>query len=1057
MKGKQAPDAHNGPKKHVFDCCHRKCSKCVWLVLGGIPLLLGVVAIVMAFVLVAGANAALKSSIEEATVISSTSDESYENFVTTKVGVSFGGTHPDDEDESIEHIAYISNVTNLMQVYTMGARPNIVDIPYSFRRYGYNRGATVEGERLKFATQTVDVPTAETMAKWETDVVFVPNLGWAGLKAILDGLTLGARLGQDKVTLAAPFTQVEDLLRPVFASATLNAVIPSLDGFLRSTMYAVVSQGTFTFLTSTTGDNGIKEVVNRPPNPAAPTATLTAGGLVFMRVNEPVVGSFIPGFNSTLHRPTVAQAKVLFSLIHTSPVSTAIAGAIPTSAAATVYTTLAQTLAFQGLVGGLTAAYATALGGSAPSAAVTTVHAAYLVYHLFTKVTPVATAADKAGFEATAVGTVNTLRGDCGAFYNFGGSGAGGILANWTEIVGTHVGSGALLPALTAVGTLGGCSVSANGLQYQAVIGGYMPNNSSSAVCGAGSTLFDILNDLSVLPSTPELGCTVNRRPSALDRLVGATHYGSRLPAATAAALISAVTTSATVGGASAAALLGAQPGTDAVRALAVTRAEMMAAWPSIVTKAAPLAAAVAQSQASATVNPALEAYVAGNRTAVEATLGVENAACAARLAFFGLPTMTCLQMMDAYSWLDHVARNFAFYPTIVNNAPATTAAATAGFSPTNIMSGPYVKSTAREVLQNGTLDTLLLTLLGPAAARGLALTNPDESEASFLAKNPVATKGTVLNNGATDIAKLWTVMEFDGETTDTTFQSTVLNAADSISYDGLWSSERREPTFDVNTEVSEAPLVEKGFLSTIRRYVNTVLVGEVKGPNGILDLWRYELLSLPNMAAKGVTDPKLVQPSTSDSAWGQPACMIGTRPTDITKPGADVFLSSPHYALCDTANDLTYPDGARVDAPASEFTTVTDVDPVSGFTLLGVQRVGIYVRMSGSDWFPNIPRRVGTKDYYHQLSWQYLRAAAPRDTENDLSNGYDQVRTIQGDLPPGLFSGGALLIIIGLVFLAVAGTYPKKEVGTEQWQNEQIDDSSPQIEGSNPMASKDP
>jgi len=231
-----------------------------------------------------------------------------------------------------------------------------------------------------------------------------------------------------------------------------------------------------------------------------------------------------------------------------------------------------------------------------------------------------------------------------------------------------------------------------------------------------------------------------------------------------------------------------------------------------------------------------------------------------------------------------------------------------------------------------------------------------------------------------------------------------------------------------------------------------------VKGPNGLLDLWRYELLPIPEMQRRGVANPRLLQESTSDTAWGQPACMIGTRPTDITKPGADIFLSSPHYSLCDAANELQFPDGARVNEPHSTFTTSTDVDPVSGFTLQGTQRVGIYVRMEGSDWFPTIPRRNATGQYYHQISWQFLQATAPRETESGLNDGYNQVRAIQADLPPSLFSVGAILVIVGLLFLAVALTYPKKsDVGDSQWQDEHIDDSSPQYEGSNPMASKAP
>merc|ERR1712167_195415 len=79
-------------------------------------------------------------------------------------------------------------------------------------------------------------------------------------------------------------------------------------------------------------------------------------------------------------------------------------------------------------------------------------------------------------------------------------------------------------------------------------------------------------------------------------------------------------------------------------------------------------------------------------------------------------------------------------------------------------------------------------------------------------------------------------------------------------------------------------------------------------------------------------------------------------------------------------------------------------VDPVSGITLAGTQRVGIYVRMSGSDWYPTIPRKSGTKDYYHQLSWQLLKAEAPKEAETNLNDGYNQVRTVQTDLPPGLF-----------------------------------------------------
>ncbi len=1031
----------------------------MWFVLGGVPLLLGIVAVVLAIVLVEGANAALKKSVENAVVISSASDESYENFVTTKVGVSNGGSFPDDEDEGLEHISYISNVTNLMEVYTMGAKPRIEDVAYTFRRYTYYREVSVEGERLKFVSQVKDFPSAETKARWEQDVVFVPNLGWSGLKANLDALTAGARAAGDAVTLAAPFTQVEDLLRPVFASATLNAVVPSVDGFLRTAMFPVFLSSVWPTLTNSSSNAGLSEVINRPPNAAQPTNFLNTLGAAWLRNTEVHAAAFIPNFNATVDRPTVAEALQLYSTAFES--SSLVGAAIPASAAATAWTSLTAAPAFLGVFAAVKTKYAAAFGGSIPSDTAITRHVGYLIYHLFGMLTPAAPASVKMGFEGSAVGTFNTILGDCTALLNFGGSGPSGTLTSWRELVGVHMGTGALLPLLGVFGTTTfACSTSSAPIfAAYANVAPYSPNNGSAAVCDAGTSLFDIVNNPAVLPSTPEMACTANRMPSQLDRLVGARHYGSRLPANLTAELLTSVTTGPTVGGAAAASLLGPQPGTNAVRAIAVTRAAMMTAWPSIVTKAAPLAAAVAQAQAAGATSATSAGYVAGNRTAVEATLGVENKACGDRLVSFGLPRMTCLQLFDTFSWLDHVARNFAFFPTVVFNSPFTTAAARTGVNPAvNLMSGPYVKSTAREVLQNGTFDSLLGALVGPSAARSpLALTSPDRSTADFLAANPVATKGTVLNNGATDISKLWTVMEFDGSATDTTFQATVLNPSASISYGGLWSLERREPTFDVNADIADAPLVEKGFLSTIRRFVNVVLTGKVKGPHGLLDLWRYELLSTAEMRARGVSDPKAVQESTSDNAWGQPVCMIGTRPTDITKPGADVFVSSPHYALCDTENDLQYPDGARVDAPRSTFTTTSDVDPVSGITLAGTQRVGIYVRMSGSDWYPTIPRRSGTKDYYHQLSWQLLKAEAPKEAETNLNDGYNQVRTVQTDLPPGLFAGGALLIIIGLLFLAVAFTYPKKDVGTEQWQDEHIDDSSPQIEGSNPMASKDP
>ena len=133
MSGKKA---FTGSK---FSSCHNCMPRGAWLWCGIVGATIGVVLLALGAVLGNAAQGALEDSITGSVVIGSTSDESFEAFVTTKRKAEFNGTDPDDEDEGLRTVYHISNVTNLEAVLTTGATPNIEDVPYEFVSYTYNR------------------------------------------------------------------------------------------------------------------------------------------------------------------------------------------------------------------------------------------------------------------------------------------------------------------------------------------------------------------------------------------------------------------------------------------------------------------------------------------------------------------------------------------------------------------------------------------------------------------------------------------------------------------------------------------------------------------------------------------------------------------------------------------------------------------------------------------------------------------------------------------------------------------------------------------------------
>ena len=1075
MSGKQAPAGQQS-------CAQKTCSpvhKCMpkWLTwgLGGFCTVAGIVAIVLGVVLVGSIDAAVENNVREAAVVSSSSDESYTNFATTDRGLSYGGTASDADDEGTASRRYVVNITNPMEVLLQGATPNIADVGYDVRSYSVKHGVELEGSRLSFHSQTIDIPeNAAEAARMDSDVVYVPNLAYFGVLGLLDGVNFAAR--QDPVIAENPLTSFEDLAVGPMAAQALTLAKGQVESFVRISTFSLWWGIMYQAYVGLSAGSTATEAMAGPAGGGAPA------NLAFAASNDTVMIASIASVtaaNISAQRPTPSEADVLFPLFADGTAGPLFASLIPSSPAEATEGHIRNNTRWTLAVNTLTATYAGA--SLTPPAERIQMHVLWLTFWAYQTVGHLVTPANKAAFEAAYIGILNdfvtyTPSGGspcAGCCADLGGSGVNGTIANYDEVVAQQWGTAAVNSVpLTLIALASNPCSAAMAPTYKAVIepltlGKDVPR------CSAGLSLFDIIGDPSVLPSPPEVNCFSSRSLNPLDAALGKTYAASALKPALMAQLLTNVTSGGGLLGAVAAGVLGAElpAGSNNVRQIHNVAKAMMAQYPTLAGNITAIHTATqALAALAAPTGSSTQAYIwqYGNATVAastaiataEAATAPMHAQCKAALSSRNLPPLDCFQLMDVNNWLDHIARVWVWYPQMVWNYPLPGHPGNSqGISTSNLAAGPIIRTTAREFLLNGTFDSYLFFLSNgnPAASKGPPTGVPEVSAEAFLSGKTDDEKN-VINTGKDDISKIFNTEKHRGLARVPYFEASVAAPTATSEVKGSWDSSRWEPTFNVDAKIADAPALRQAYTTTIYRFINVALQGEVKGPNGKLDLWRYRLLNRDQLLAAGIptADAYVVQPTAVDQAYGQPDCLVANKPLlpsadGSGPPSVDIFLSAPHFALCNTS-DYRGPTGVSTLPYEGNFDTFLDIDPVSGFTLNARRRLGAYVQMRSSPWYPGLPTTQAGVHYYQPLFWTDEGASADQDQESALANGYQAAREARQGLPPSLFGGGAVLLLIGLLVLFAAATYPKKSAvaGGSGSGKDMVDDS-------NPLATSDP
>ena len=1014
-------------KERLLCCCQPKVAAGG----GSVFFLVGLACIVLGAILPNLIEDTLEDTILGTSVLKPGNDAT-ENYLEVKRSQEFGGNHPIQDDTGKNMVAHISNVTNLEDVLAAGAKPNIQDVTYTFKRYTYYRQLEfLSDSRVAVYSQTVDVPSLETTSRWESEVLVTPSLAWATFRSTVPDLgTIAARL-RDRTLIERPHTDVEDLLVPVLAAGALNQGLPTLKAITRNIVTAaywpaVVTGAASGGLSSTNLAGAILT-----GNPATFPTTLA-----FLALNYTTVVAAIPNFDRSTDTPTTAQFELLAT--GSSALSAGGAGAqtfsgmLPTSAA-NAYATMEGTEAFKGIIAGLatvnTVAYATA--GTPNDLAKK--HTAFVAFYLASLTGVNAPPAAQAAFDSTLsqIFTAAACMVDSsgmptpGNGANLGGSASLSAPSGFDEVFGLQFGAGGATAALGFFAAIGRNCSSVPALAANSAIS----TNSLNTLpgCVAGSSLYDIVNNPALLPGTPELSCVTGRSLGLLDVQIGNQFAGSRLGATAGAAVVAELQTGRGLLGPIATQALGAAlpAGSDFI-AKAMNAAWFAKRHPTIATAAAQLADQLAILNGGAGAADVFTARtqfqtIYTQSLASDASL---HSSCDANATALlpALAGMNCFEVMDIAAYFTQVARQWAFFPQLAWNFPVpTTAANRNGMHMSNVATGPFARTTAKQLMMDGYHESLLWFLSGmqPGAGAPPAVMTKEVSEAAFLAARTNNTKDAFIT-GADDLSRIGKAQQFAGRSQ---YVEWVQPGKAGIAVEGAYDTTRFEPSFDLRFKEADAKPSIRIWLGELRRHVNLAFEGETAGPNGEATAFRYKLRNEAQLEAGGFSGFKPAQASDVDALYGQPKCLYSVKriqnPTAALNP--DVYLSAPQFSLCDDDDKQMYqtPDGIDTESyDAAKYSTMVDIEPVSGRTIHAIRRLAVYLRMEPSQWYPMLP---SGKNYYQPVYWLQEARGINAQAETDLVSAYRSARAIQYEVPPALLAVGAILLMAGIYFIGFA------------------------------------
>ncbi|MBR7748543.1 hypothetical protein, partial [Undibacterium baiyunense] len=77
--------------------------------------------------------------------------------------------------------------------------------------------------------------------------------------------------------------------------------------------------------------------------------------------------------------------------------------------------------------------------------------------------------------------------------------------------------------------------------------------------------------------------------------------------------------------------------------------------------------------------------------------------------------------------------------------------------------------------------------------------------------------------------------------------------------------------------------------------------------------------------------------------------------------------------------------------------------------------------------WYPNFPTTVNGVHFYQPVFWTSGGGRADDEDQNELGAAYDAAVEAKTGLPNTLIGAGVPVLLIGMVLLLVAFSYPKK------------------------------
>jgi hypothetical protein len=191
---------------------------------------------------------------------------------------------------------------------------------------------------------------------------------------------------------------------------------------------------------------------------------------------------------------------------------------------------------------------------------------------------------------------------------------------------------------------------------------------------------------------------------------------------------------------------------------------------------------------------------------------------------------------------------------------------------------------------------------------------------------------------------------------------------------DGSYDGFRYEPMYKLDVPEEEVHGQLKMWFGDGVRTLRMTRGDKVEGPNGhVKNVYRFSVTgsgeepAFDRYAADDAANtPPCMMTLRQDMSWAQQQ-MMDPIERNYLMP-FDVFVTVPHLGICPQEIQELGPEGLSFD-PAKHDSYV-DLEPTSGLALNGAQRMGRFVRVKATPWYPNMASTSSSGFYYVPWFW---------------------------------------------------------------------------------------